>query len=303
MYRSLGLVALAGHDLPCMYPSSARKQQSSIYDQPKHTVYDDLSADQCPADRLNPYAVDAYDGINLNPLEVVFVKVKSFLLQADWKAPKMSQTYDRWLSHQVFLSIFCFLGLLLLSQQTVCAEVPSVTPEPMPKCTIRERADHRPQALSLPCKQILTLMIASLPVLMLCMNAMLLTIALLRMWFLYRKLSYALLHSSYNRCQLQFFPAVSMPPPPPLPFPFGGYICCAQPVMGVVQYMQHVHPTSPAIHHSIHTSANPRRAAWQLAAIDASCAQPLGSDERPSIQSCTLHTECSAYCSQPDVTC
>ncbi|KAL3131963.1 hypothetical protein ABBQ38_007659 [Trebouxia sp. C0009 RCD-2024] len=46
---------------------------------------------------LNPYAVDAYDGINLNPLEVVFVKVKSFLLQADWTAPKMSQTYDRWL--------------------------------------------------------------------------------------------------------------------------------------------------------------------------------------------------------------
>lgn len=55
------------------------------------------------ADRLNPYAVDAYDGINLNPLEVVFVKVKGFLLQADWSAPKTSQTYDRWLSHQVSL--------------------------------------------------------------------------------------------------------------------------------------------------------------------------------------------------------
>ncbi|KAA6422349.1 MAG: hypothetical protein FRX49_07819, partial [Trebouxia sp. A1-2] len=45
---------------------------------------------------LNPYAVDAYDGVNLNPLEVVFIKVKSFLLQADWPAPKTSQTYDRW---------------------------------------------------------------------------------------------------------------------------------------------------------------------------------------------------------------
>ena len=55
--------------------------------------------------RLNPYAVDAYDGINLNPLEVVFVKVKGFVLQSDWPAPKTSQTYDRWLSHQVSLHI------------------------------------------------------------------------------------------------------------------------------------------------------------------------------------------------------
>ena len=45
--------------------------------------------------------MDAYDGVNLNPLEVVFVKVKGFLLQADWIAPKTLQTYDRWLSHQV----------------------------------------------------------------------------------------------------------------------------------------------------------------------------------------------------------
>ena len=51
--------------------------------------------------RLNPYAVDAYDGINLNPLEVVFIKVKSFLLQAKWTAPVTSQTYDRWASHEV----------------------------------------------------------------------------------------------------------------------------------------------------------------------------------------------------------
>ena len=58
-------------------------------------------------DRLNPYAVEAYDGINLNPLEVVFIKVKGFLLQADWTAPKTSQTYDRWLSHQVSLLHLC----------------------------------------------------------------------------------------------------------------------------------------------------------------------------------------------------
>lgn len=51
--------------------------------------------------RLNPYARDAYDGINLNPLETVFVKVKSFLLQAGWPSPVMSQTYDRWSSFEV----------------------------------------------------------------------------------------------------------------------------------------------------------------------------------------------------------
>ena len=58
-------------------------------------------------DRLNPYAVDAYDGINLNPLEVVFIKVKGFMLQADWTAPKASQTYDRWLSHKVSMGHSC----------------------------------------------------------------------------------------------------------------------------------------------------------------------------------------------------
>ena len=61
--------------------------------------------------RLNPYAVDAYDGINLNPLEVVFVKVKSFLLQAKWTAPVISQTYDRWASHEVR----CRKGLTAIS--------------------------------------------------------------------------------------------------------------------------------------------------------------------------------------------
>ena len=68
-----------------------------------NTIYEDFSP---AAHRLNPYAVDAYDGVNLNPLEVVFVKVKGFLLQTDWPAPKISQTYDRWLSHQVGLHAF-----------------------------------------------------------------------------------------------------------------------------------------------------------------------------------------------------
>ncbi len=61
----------------------------------------------CCVFRLNPYAVDAYDGVNLNPLEVVFIKVKSFLLQADWPAPKMSQTYDRWSTFKVYLLCHC----------------------------------------------------------------------------------------------------------------------------------------------------------------------------------------------------
>ena len=62
-----------------------------------------LFANHAVTDRLDPHGVDVYDGINLNPLEVVFVKVKVSMLQADWAAPKASQTHDRWLSHQVSL--------------------------------------------------------------------------------------------------------------------------------------------------------------------------------------------------------
>ena len=65
--------------------------------------------------RLNPYAVDAYDGINLNPLEVVFIKVKSFLLQADWTAPKMSQTYDRWSSFKVSTATAAHPNFIIVS--------------------------------------------------------------------------------------------------------------------------------------------------------------------------------------------
>ena len=48
--------------------------------------------------RLNPYAEFAYDGLLLNPLEVLFVKVKAFQMQTDWMSALMARTYDRWLS-------------------------------------------------------------------------------------------------------------------------------------------------------------------------------------------------------------
>ena len=53
------------------------------------------------ASRLNPYAEYAYDGIYLNPMEVLFVKVKGFTIDGDWTSPKMAATYDRWISQQV----------------------------------------------------------------------------------------------------------------------------------------------------------------------------------------------------------
>ena len=52
---------------------------------------------------MNPYAEMAYDGVDLNPMEVLFVKVKTFLLQAAWVAPTWAQTYDRWLTRQVII--------------------------------------------------------------------------------------------------------------------------------------------------------------------------------------------------------
>lgn len=56
--------------------------------------------------RLSPDGINAYDGINLNPLEVFFTQVKVAMLQADWTAPKATQTYDRWLSHKVDLLLY-----------------------------------------------------------------------------------------------------------------------------------------------------------------------------------------------------
>ena len=66
--------------------------------------------------RLNPYAEYAYDGLALNPLEVMFVKVKGFQLQAEWASAQLASTYQRWLSSHVRLhpvAHACSMALLL----------------------------------------------------------------------------------------------------------------------------------------------------------------------------------------------
>ncbi|BDA51685.1 hypothetical protein COCOBI_19-2410 [Coccomyxa sp. Obi] len=50
--------------------------------------------------RLNPYAEYAYDGIGLNPMEVLFVKVKDFQREGEWETTRMAITYDRWIASQ-----------------------------------------------------------------------------------------------------------------------------------------------------------------------------------------------------------
>ncbi|CAL8465845.1 g5381 [Coccomyxa elongata] len=50
--------------------------------------------------RLNPYADYAYDGIGLNPMEVLFVKVKGFQREGNWATTRMAITYDRWIASQ-----------------------------------------------------------------------------------------------------------------------------------------------------------------------------------------------------------
>ncbi|KAK9835058.1 hypothetical protein WJX81_007588 [Elliptochloris bilobata] len=50
---------------------------------------------------LNPYAEHTYDGVPLNPLEVMFVKVKDFQLEGDWMSTHLAATYGRWLEAQV----------------------------------------------------------------------------------------------------------------------------------------------------------------------------------------------------------
>ena len=82
------------------------------------------------ASRLNPYAEYAYDGIYLNPMEVLFVKVKGFTIDGDWTSPKMAATYDRWISQQVRFSsapvLISPLYPLILHQHRVGA---------LPECT------------------------------------------------------------------------------------------------------------------------------------------------------------------------
>jgi hypothetical protein len=53
------------------------------------------------AARLNPYAEYAYDGLALNPLEVMFVKVKGFQVQGQWASAHLAATYQRWLESNV----------------------------------------------------------------------------------------------------------------------------------------------------------------------------------------------------------
>ncbi|KAK9918451.1 hypothetical protein WJX75_004177 [Coccomyxa subellipsoidea] len=51
-------------------------------------------------DRQNPYDDFAYDGLMINPLEVLFVKMKSYQLESDWITSKMVATYERWQRNQ-----------------------------------------------------------------------------------------------------------------------------------------------------------------------------------------------------------
>lgn len=46
--------------------------------------------------RLNPYAEYMYDGINLSPYEVMFVKIKDYLLQANWTTATQVKKYTDW---------------------------------------------------------------------------------------------------------------------------------------------------------------------------------------------------------------
>ncbi|KAL6766934.1 hypothetical protein ACKKBG_A37960 [Auxenochlorella protothecoides x Auxenochlorella symbiontica] len=45
---------------------------------------------------LNPYAEYMYDGINLSPFEVMFVKMKEYLLEANWTTATEIKKYTEW---------------------------------------------------------------------------------------------------------------------------------------------------------------------------------------------------------------
>ena len=51
--------------------------------------------------RVNPYADMSYDGVVLNPLEVLFVKIKAFQLDSNWVSTRLATTYARWAHDQV----------------------------------------------------------------------------------------------------------------------------------------------------------------------------------------------------------
>ena len=51
--------------------------------------------------RVNPYGENYYDGITIDPFEVIFVKVKELLLERDWSYAVHAAKYDKWLEDQV----------------------------------------------------------------------------------------------------------------------------------------------------------------------------------------------------------
>ncbi|DBB06321.1 TPA: hypothetical protein ACH3X1_011892 [Trebouxia sp. C0004] len=45
---------------------------------------------------FSPYAENHYDGLSIEPLEAVFVKVKSYLLDLQWTGPSKAVKFDQW---------------------------------------------------------------------------------------------------------------------------------------------------------------------------------------------------------------
>ena len=66
---------------------------------------------------LNPYADYAYDGLFLNPLEVVFVKVKRFQREANWGSARLADAYSGWMDQEV-RPIACFIADFLTCDHT-----------------------------------------------------------------------------------------------------------------------------------------------------------------------------------------
>lgn len=59
----------------------------------------DKSNWQCNAG-FSPYAENHYDGLSIEPLEAVFVKVKSYLLDLQWTGPSKAVKFDQWQTAQ-----------------------------------------------------------------------------------------------------------------------------------------------------------------------------------------------------------
>ncbi|KAI3431515.1 hypothetical protein D9Q98_004565 [Chlorella vulgaris] len=53
---------------------------------------------------INPYAEYMYDGVNISPFEVMFVKVKEFLLEAGWMTASSAKKYTAWVRHETNLT-------------------------------------------------------------------------------------------------------------------------------------------------------------------------------------------------------